>query len=170
MSVYRRRRGLTTENRRPSLPPKYSKEFLKIHLDKARENFWQSARKHGITDFSEASLRRLDELIWGDMLKGFEEEGCPDPDLEKVWFATSAPGSYLGDVLVHNLNGTWRYPNLLVCSVGLMFQRPDWIYRHWYVIVGKRRVKVFVVAKRRWTGGREGASLMKAYEEIAGRR
>ncbi|MEM0343594.1 MAG: hypothetical protein QXU73_05030 [Thermoplasmata archaeon] len=155
-----------SESEAQALPPKYSRKHLEMHLDKIREVFWKAARQDGISGYSPENLRRFDDVL-SDFRPTFAELGCPDPDLATLWGAYAGVGSYFGDVLVNNLGGRWRYPNQLVTILGLIFERPDWIYRHWYVAVGRRKVPVFIIAMRRHTLGREKASLVKAYEEIA---
>lgn len=155
-----------SERELESLPPKYSKRYLELHLDKIRNLFWQAAKQDGITDYSPRNLVRLDEVL-SDIRMTFTEEGCPNPDLATLWMAYAGVGSYFGDVLVHNLCGRWKHPNWFIAILGLMFGRPDWIYRRWFVVVGRKKVPVFVVAMRRHTQGREKASLLRAYEEIA---
>lgn len=149
-----------------SLPPKHSKRYLELHLNKIRDLFWQAAKQDGITDYSPRNLVRFDEIL-SDIRMTFAEEGCPNPDLSTLWMAYAGVGSYFGDVLVHNLGGRWKYPHWFVAILGLTFGRSDWIYRRWFVVVGRRKVPVFVIAMRRHTRGREKASLLRAYEEIA---
>jgi hypothetical protein len=50
--------------------------------------------------------------------------------------------------------------------VALFFNRPGILYRRWYVIVGKLRVPVFELARKRETMGPK-ESLVKVYQEIA---
>lgn len=156
-----------SESEGPPWPPKYSRKYLSMHLNKLRELFWQAAKRDGIEDYSIDSLKRLDAAIQEHIGQAFAEAGCPDPDLATLWFAHAMLGSYFGDVLTNNLGGSWRFPNRLVTILGLLFGRPDWIYRHWFVVIGRRKIPVFVIAMRRDTLGKEKASLVKAYEEIA---
>jgi len=148
------------------LLPKHSRRYLEMHLDKIRELFWQAAKPDGIIDYSPLSLDRLDNIL-SDLRTTFAEEGCPDPDLASLWMAYAGVGSYFGDMLVRTLKGHWKFPNPFITILGLAFGRPDWMYRHWYVVLGRRKVPVFTIAMRRHTLGREKASLVKAYEEIA---
>lgn len=150
-----------------SLPPKYSRRFLVMFLNNVRQAFREASRNEAIADYAPSSLARFDESLSNDIRSEIPRMGHPEPDLETLWFFYAMLGSYFGDVLVHNLGGNWRYPNSLVALVGLTFGRPDWIYRRWYVVVGRRKIPVFVIAMRRHTLGRDKASLVKAYEEIA---
>jgi hypothetical protein len=160
----------TNESENLPLPAKYSTEYLRMHLDKAREGFWKAARQDGIADYSLESLERLDEVLSGNIKGAFAEIGSPDPDLATLWFAHAIYGSYFGDVLVDNLKGRWKYPNHLVRLLGLIFGRPDWIYRRWFVVVGRRKIPVFVIAMRRNTLGKGRASFSRVYKEIAAGR
>ena len=150
-----------------SLPPKHSKRYLELHLNKIRDLFWQAAKQDGITDYSPRNLARFDEVL-SDIRMTFAEEGCPNPDLSTLWMAYAGVGSYFGDVLVHNLGGRWKYPNWFIAILGLTFGRPDWIYRRWFVVVGRRKVPVFVIAMRRHTRRllRREIELKKSWDEF----
>ncbi len=154
------------ENELRPLPPKYTKEFLQIHLNKLREDFWKTALKGGIRDYSPNNLRRFDEELSENIMGAFAKEGCPDPSLATLWYVYAILGSYFGDVIVHNLGGVWSYPNRLVVILALLFGRPDWVYKRWYVRVGRQKVSVFIIAMKRQTLGRARAPLTTAYDKV----
>jgi hypothetical protein len=116
-------------------------------------------------DYSIRSLKELDVSI-PDSLKEMLMGDGYNPGLAETWLFYAGLGSYFGEVLIRNLNGRWRYPNRLTVLLANFAGRPDWIYRHWYVTVGGKRIPVFKIAEHRWSVGREQASLMKAYQEI----
>ena len=82
-----------------------------------------------------------------------------------MWLYHMALGAYFGEVLVRSLNGKWRYPSRVRALMALLFSRPDLLYSHWYVMVGRIKVPVFELARDREMFG-PNESLVKAYREI----
>lgn len=158
--------GHLSEASDDSLPPRLSREFLKLHLRTTRDNFWKAHSTEMNPDYSPGSLSQLDEDLPENLseeirLRGFN----PAPDV--LWAFHSGLGSYLGEVLIRNLGGEWRYPSRIVTFLAWLLNRPRLLYRFWYVIVRGKRVAVFEIARRREILGPKRASLARAYEDVA---
>jgi hypothetical protein len=149
-----------------SLPPRYSREYLSLHLKAVHESFWIAHSIEMNPDHSPKSLARLDDDLPESITEEAKRKGYKF-DNRTMWAFHAGLGSYFGEVLVRNLDGEWKYPNRLAVAFAFLLNRPDILYRHWFVVVGKLKVRVFDIARRRETLGKEKASLFKAYEEIA---
>lgn len=148
------------------LPPRWSRDFLELHLKTALDSFWVATSLEMNPDFSPESLTQLDLNLPENLSEEIRCRGH-EPASSIMWAFHAGLGSYFGEVLVRTHRGAWRYPGRLVVLLAWLLNRPDILYRHWYVVVGRQRVPVFEIARRRETLGRERASLAKAFEEIA---
>jgi len=166
LAANQEQRDAADEVKSKSLPPRYSKAYLSLHLKAVHENFWIAHSIEMNPDHSPKSLAQLDDDLPESITKEAERKGY-EFDNRTVWAFHAGLGSYFGEVLVRNLGGEWRYPNRLAVAFALLLNRPDILYRHWFVVVGKLKVRVFEIARRRETLGKERASLFKAYDEIA---
>lgn len=117
-------------------------------------------------DYSPRSLTQLDEDLPDSISEEARRRGY-EFDSGAIWAFHAGLGSYIGEVIVRSLGGEWKYPNRLIIALAWLLNRPDILYKHWYVVVGRVKVPVFEIARRRETLGREKASLLRAYEEIA---
>jgi hypothetical protein len=154
----------------PDIPPKHHlREFLEFQRRFTLEMFLTLARNLVIhPDYTPESLDRLDRhgaetpAPWKDVVESWKERGLGSP--ATLWLLHMMPGVYFGEVLVKNLGGRWQPPNRVLAILG--FLRPGVLYRHWYVIVGRRKVPVFELA-RRWDVTGRTESLSRAYQWIA---
>jgi hypothetical protein len=161
------RERLLADEEIKSLPPRYSREFLRFHLKAAYDDFWAAYSFTANLNNSRASLEELDTSLPQSIEDELNSLGR-NVDIATLWTLHAGLGSYFGEVLVKELNGRWRYPSRFLTMVAWLLHRPDVLYRHWYVVVGAQRVPVFEIARRRETLGREKASLVDAYKRIAG--
>ena len=166
LAANQERRDKPDEVEGKSFPPRYSKAYLDLHLKAVHENFWIAHSIEMNPDHSPKSLAQLDDDLPESITREAERKGYAF-DKETLWAFHAGLGSYFGEVLVRNLGGEWKYPNRLAVALALLLNRPDILYGHWFVVVDKRKVRVFEIARRRETLGKEKASLFKAYEEIA---
>lgn len=155
-----------------AIPPKYRiRRFLEFQLRTVLDVFIKTRKQFFTVNFTPESLQALELLLprspdeWTmEALPYLTQQGFSSQSL--MWLIHMEAGSYLGEVLVRNLHGRWRYPNRLLALIALVFNWPGIVYRHWYVIVRNQKVPVFELARRRETMGPK-ESLMKAYDAIA---
>ena len=156
-------------------PSHFRRRFLEDELRKGLLDIVNRCVRLGIDpDFTEASLERLDAILPRDNqdyresvahFTQFEYDGSPLSD----WLVALGPSSYFGEVLVKNLGGKWRYPSRLVVFYSYYTGYLSPVFRHWFVLVGKQRIPVFEIVRRRMIIGQE-ESLVKAYHDIASGR
>jgi hypothetical protein len=155
------------------IPPRYRiRRFLEFQLKIASEISLKAARKLIDPDYTPESLERLErwetqspEDFHAKVLPNRTEHGL-DNSPAQLWFLHMGLGSYFGEVLVRNLGGRWRYPSRFLVIMAILFSQPDMVYRHWYVVVGKQKIPVIELARRRAIMGAK-ESLVEVYREIA---
>lgn len=122
-------------------------------------------------DYSPESIERLERLDtkhpddFRYVLEWRSSHGFSNSEAQ-LWLLNMVMGWYFGEVLVRNLGGRWRYPSRFYALLALLLFKPGIAYRHWYVVVGKQKVPVFELARRRGTMGPD-ESLFRAYQIIA---
>jgi hypothetical protein len=84
-----------------------------------------------------------------------------------MWFYHMMAGSYFTEVIIRNLGGKWKYPSRVLVFFCLWAGYISPVYRHWYLIVGKQKVPVFEIVRRRLEMGARELSLVQVYSEIA---
>jgi vacuolar-type H+-ATPase subunit E/Vma4 len=166
LAVKQEHRGAGEGVEGASHPPRYSRAYLSQHLKAVHEVFWIAHSHEMNPDYSPRSLAQLDDDLPENLAAEAESRGT-QVDSKMLWAFHAGLGSYFGEVLVRNLGGEWRYPNRLAAILSSLLNRPDILYGHWYVMIGKLKVRVFQIAYLREAFGKERASLLKAYEKIA---
>jgi hypothetical protein len=154
------------------IPPKYRiRTFLRAQFATALQVSLRTASRYTTPDYTPESLERLEPylgqspedyrkiLIWSNN-HGFSNS----PD--QLWLMWMTLGCYFGEVLVRNLGGKWKYPSRLYGYLAVAFNWPGLAYRHWYVIVGKQKVPVFELSRRRCVMGPD-ESIYRACQLIA---
>jgi hypothetical protein len=154
------------------IPPKYRiRTFLEAQLTAFSQISLSMVRHYTIPDYTPGSLEKL-EPYHGQTPTEYEElliwrnnhglSNSPD----QLWLMWMTLGCYFGEVLVRNLGGKWKYPSRLYGYLAVAFNWPGLAYRHWYVIVGKQKVPVFELSRRRCVMGPD-ESIYRAYQLIA---
>lgn len=154
-------------------PSKYHfREFLEFQFKLASNLSIRVARKYIDPDYSPSSLERLESCEvqtpeeYREEVVRYAAKPGRSTSQAAMWFMHMGLGSYFGEVLVRNLGGKWRYPSRVLVAIALLTFRPGIAYRHWYVVVGKRKIPVFELARRRQVMG-STESLAAKYREIA---
>lgn len=159
---------------RDSIPPSkfHVRHFLEWQYRNALQASVAAARNLGVdADYSPESLERLEHFS-PQRPDGFQqilEWGSTrwlSNSSDQQWLVYLGMGAYFGEVLVRNLGGKWRCPNRIHVILALLLFRPGIAYRHWYVIVGKQKIPVVELARRRTIMGPD-ESLFRAYQTIA---
>jgi hypothetical protein len=155
------------------MPPKYRiRRFLEWQREVSLRIFIKGTGRVITANYTLGSLEALESLLpktpeeWrSEILPLATERGfCTSP--AHLWLLHMPTGSYFGEVLVRNLGGKWRRPNSLLAVLAFLFSMPDLLYSHWYVVVGRQKIPVFELARRRGTLGAT-ESLVKIYQEVA---
>ena len=171
---------IKTEKLRPDsgaldivIPPKLPvRRFLEWQREFCLRIFIEGTGRMITANYTSGSLETLEFLLpktpgeWrNDILPCAIDRGF-GASPANLWLLHLPLGSYFGEVLVRNLGGKWRHPSRILGILALLLSRPGLVYSHWYVVVGKQKVPVFELARRRGTMGPE-ESLFRVYQLIA---
>jgi len=150
-------------------PSPFSREFDKYQLKMASEMGIAVLRQFMTVDYSVESLQVLDRRALSQTPEEFRNDikEMKDQSLASMWFNYMKFGSYFAEVIMKNLGGRWRYPNRILVFFCLWAGYISPAYRHWYLVVGKQKVPVFEIMRRRLEMGAKEESLVKVYNEIA---
>lgn len=161
-----------SEDANIEIPPKYRvRKFLEWQRELSMKVFIGGTGRVITANYTPGSLEALEPLLpktsdeWRSELQPYAEaHGFTSQAL--LWALHMPTGSYFGEVLVRSLGGKWRHPSSVLGVLALLLSRPGLVYRHWYVVVGKQKVPVYELARRRGTMGPD-ESLFRAYQLIA---
>ncbi len=120
-------------------------------------------------DYSVVSLEIFDTLALPQTPEEFAEgiRLMKDQSSARMWVYFMTPASYFAEVIIRNLGGRWKYPSRILVFFCLWAGYISPAYRHWYVVVGRQKVPVFEIMRRRFELGAKEVSLVQIYQEIA---
>lgn len=113
-----------------------------------------------ISDRTPSDLKVVDQLL-GKQLRDVLRAG--DQGYDRAAFAL---GSYLGEVIVHELGGQWHHPSFLQSLVLLISGNEAWTDKYWYVVVKGEEVHVFRAARQAIQETSRVFSLYGFYERV----
>ncbi len=151
------------------IPSRLSRKFPKYQLKSNSETCFGVLQRYMNVDYSVESLAVLDRRVLAQTPEEFRRRISvrKDQSSPSMWSFFMGPGSYFAEVIIRNLGGKWKYPSRILVFFCLWAGYINPAYRHWYVVVGKQKVPVFEIMKRRLEMGEKEVSLTQVYHEIA---
>lgn len=148
-------------------PSQFRRAFLKYQLKLQAEGSLRVLRRYMNPDFSVDSLEAFDRQVLARTPEEFKKRTAAlDPRTSSMWVWYVGPGSYFAEVIIRNLGGQWKYPSRILVFFCIWAGYISPVYHHWYVTVGKQKVPVFEIMKRRLEMGANQVSLVRIYSEI----
>jgi len=114
-----------------------------------------------LSDFKPSNLRVIDRLFgppFSDRVK---------QDTKTYSTSVVAFGSYLGEVMIRNLGGQWHFPNFFQLIVASISWSHFTASRYSYVVLGKKKARVFRAARLAIDKTSKAFSLYEFYELYA---
>jgi len=149
-------------------PSMFSRRFPKYQLRMASEWGLLLLGHRMNADYSVESLEVFDKRVLSQTPEEHlnELKAMDDQSLGHMWWGYMVFGNYFAEVIIRNLGGRWRYPSRILVFFCLWAGYISPAYRHWYVVVGKQKVPVFEIMRRRAEMGANQVSLVRIYSEI----
>ncbi len=142
------------------------KKRLRRSLEYTRNAMNIAMVKSGVVmDYTPESLSKVDEAIIE--IKDEIARGIDVPSKNIEWGFIEGIGSYLGEVVIRNIGGTWIFPPRTKLWAGRLHKDMSLFYDLWYVESSSSRIYALKTARLFWEGGHKAISLAEAYRQIS---
>jgi len=119
-----------------------------------------------VLDYSPESLKKIDNWIGKDLNEVSKKENAQFNNKD-AWAFYQGLGSYLGEVIIQNIDGEWVFPSESRYWLARLFKKPEILFDHCIINLHSNKIPVIKIAKLRCDGSGRIHSLMKVYDEIA---
>jgi len=137
--------------------------FLRRGLDRSLLS------KSIVLDYTDISLKKIDDCFSMNLKKDFENIGIHDVELHELLSMYLGIGSYFGEVIIQNIGGEWIIPSRWKYWRARIAGDYIILFNNWYIYLKGHQIPVMNIAKGKLDGSGRVKSLYEAYKKIESR-